>query len=175
MGKKLTVVLMLILMICITGCSNNTVSTDTKGNQKTEFTINEVANVNNTKIKINSVKKIYKECSWEFDGKCYSMNEPENDYFLLIDLTLENLGSEETSVSSMLQFDLKTPDGERASQELLLKSVKSTLDSSIMPNDLLKGQIAFDVTAADYYYFYYQDGILDDNIKFIINKNEISE
>ena len=56
MRKKLTVALMLILMLCITGCSNNTVSTDTKGNQKTEFTINEVANVNNTKIKINSVK-----------------------------------------------------------------------------------------------------------------------
>lgn len=42
MRKKLTVALMLILMLCITGCSNNTVSTDTKGNQKTEFTINEV-------------------------------------------------------------------------------------------------------------------------------------
>lgn len=174
MKKIFCFLAILSITFFITGCTE-TVSSDDKGNTKTEFNINETAIVNNTKIKINSVKKINSECSWEFEGKCYSLNEPENDYFLLIDLTLENNGDEEVSISSLMQFELKLPNGEKASQEYMLDAVKSSLDGSIMPNDLLKGQIAFDVSNEEYYYFYYQDGLLDDNIKFIINKNEISE
>lgn len=174
MKKIFCFLAILSITFFITGCTE-TVSSDDKGNTKTEFNINETAIVNNTKIKINSVKKINSECSWEFEGKCYSLNEPENDYFLLIDLTLENNGDEEVSISSLMQFELKLPNGEKASQEYMLDAVKSSLDGSIMPNDLLKGQIAFDVSDEEYYYFYYQDGLLDDNIKFIINKNEISE
>lgn len=174
MKKFFCFLAILSITFFITGCTE-TVSSDDKGNTKTEFNINETAIVNNTKIKINSVKKINSECSWEFEGKCYSLNEPENDYFLLIDLTLENNGDEEVSISSLMQFELKLPNGEKASQEYMLDAVKSSLDGSIMPNDLLKGQIAFDVSDEEYYYFYYQDGLLDDNIKFVINKNEISE
>ncbi len=174
MRKRILLVIMLFVL-CITGCASKTVSTDKNGKTKKEFSINETAIVNNTKITINSVKKIYSECSWEYEGKCYSSSEPDNAYFLLIDLTLENTGTEETNVSSIMQFELKMPNGEKASQELMLKSVKSSLDGSIMPNDLLKGQIAYDVSDEDYYYFYYQDGLLDDNIKFIINRSDISE
>lgn len=174
MKKFFCFLAILSITFFITGCTE-TVSSDDKGNTKTEFNINETAIVNNTKIKINSVKKINSECSWEFEEKCYSLNEPENDYFLLIDLTLENNGDEELSISSLMQFELKLPNGEKASQEYMLDAVKSSLDGSIMPNDLLKGQIAFDVSDEEYYYFYYQDGLLDDNIKFVINKNEISE
>lgn len=174
MKKIFCFLAILSITFFVTGCTE-TVSSDDKGNKKTEFNINETAIVNNTKIKINSVKKINSECSWEFEGKCYSLNEPENDYFLLIDLTLENNGDEEVSVSSLMQFELKLPNGEKASQEYMLDAVKSSLDGSIMPNDLLKGQIAFDVSDEEYYYFYYQDGLFDDNIKFVINKNEISE
>lgn len=164
----------LLITFSITGCME-TVSRDEQGNIKNTFNINETAIVNNNKIKINSVKKIKSECSWEYDGECYSLNEPENDYFLLIDLTIENNGDEEFTISSMLQFELKTPNGEKENQEFMLNAIKSSLDSNIMPNDLLKGQIAFDVSDEDYYYFYYQDGLLDDNIKFVINKNEIKE
>ena len=181
MNKKVKILIMLTTIICLTGCVNgksNLIDNKNVTNNKVEqkkFTVRDTAVVNGTKIKINSVKKIYSECSWEFDGECYSMNEPENDYFLLIDLTIENDSDEEKAVSSLMQFDLKFPNGEKASQEYMLKAIKSSINGSIMPNDLLKGQIAFDVKDADYYYFYYQDGILDDNIKFIINKNEISE
>ena len=93
-------------------CSETT-SNNQDGKKTKEFAINEVATVNNTKITINSVKKILKECSFEWDGECSSYNEPDNDFFLVIDATIENMGSEELSVSSILSFDLKDANGEK--------------------------------------------------------------
>ena len=45
--------------------------------------------------------------------RCSSYNEPDNDFFLVIDATIENMGSEELSVSSILSFDLKDANGEK--------------------------------------------------------------
>ena len=143
------------------------------GNSKKEFSINETATVNNTKIKINSVKKIDKECLWEYDGKCQSYSEPENDFFILIDLTIENTGDKETNVSSIMSFDIKDTNGEKGKYSLLTKNIQSQLDGGIMAGDLLKGQIAYDVKDSEQYYFYYSDSLLDTHIKFVINKNDI--
>lgn len=175
MKKIVLGITVLLLTGCIvTGCTE-TVSTDENGNKKTEFSITETATVNDTNIKINSVKKILKECSWEYEGKCESYTEPENDYFLLIDLTIENNGTEDLSISSLMSFELKTPDGEQAEQTYFLDSITSQLDGTIMPGDLLKGQIAYDVKSADKYYFYFVDSLLDSPIKFVINSSDISE
>lgn len=173
MKKILSFILVLFISLSITGCTE--VTEPSKTENKTEYKINETANVDNVNVKINSVKKIYSECSWEYDGECYSLTEPEKDYFLLIDLTLENNRDEEVSISSILQFELKMPDGEKAENEYMLNAVTSSLDGNIMANDLLKGQIAFDVSDEEYYYFYYQDGLLGDSIKFVINNSDIIE
>lgn len=169
--------MILILVMCIsmlTGCTE-TVSKDESGNVKTEFSFDEVANVNNTKIKINSVKKIMNECLFEWDGSCQSYNNPENSFFLVVDLTIENNGDDDLNVSSVMSFELKTPDGEKAKQSITLKAVNSSLDGSIMPNDMLKGQIAYDVKESEQYYLYYEDSLLDSPIKFIINNSDIEE
>ena len=172
MKKLIMSIVAILLIVSVTGCTT-TKSTDQKGNTKTSFTVNETAIVNKTKLKINSIKKLTKECAYEYDGKCYSYNEPENDYFIIIDITIENTGDEEQSISSILQFELKDPDGEKQSQEYMLEAIKSSLDGSIMANDTLKGQIAFDVKDKEYYNLYYQDSLFDDNIKFKINKTDI--
>lgn len=44
-----------------------------------------------------------------------------------------------------------------------------------MSGDKLKGQVAYDVTESDTYNFYYEDSLLDDPIKFVINKSDIVE
>lgn len=160
------------LCFCVTGCTE-TEATDENGNAKKEFSVGETAIVGDSKIKINSVSKIKKECSWEYNGKCQSYNEPDNDFFLLIDLTIENTGSEEQTVSSILDFDLKTPDGEQAESEIFLEAIKSQLDGTVMAGDLLKGQIAFDVKSSDSYYFYYENDIFSDPIKFVISSSDI--
>lgn len=175
MKKSILGIISLFFVVGIfTGCTE-TVRTDEQGNTKTEFSFTETAVVNNTKIKINSAKKVLKECSWEYDGKCQSYTEPKNGYFLVIDLTIENTGAEETSISSLMSFELKTVDGEKAEQEYTLDAIKSQLDGTIMKGDLLKGQIAYDVKEADKYYFYYEDSLLDDPIKFIINSTDITK
>ena len=172
MKKLLMIGLTMVLLVGITGCTE-TVSQDESGNEKKEFTLTETAIVNDTKIKINSVTKLERECSWEYDGECQSYTKPENDYFLIIDLTIENNGSEELNISSMMSFDLKDSNGERGKYALLTEAISSQLDGSIMSGDLLKGQIAYDVKDSDTFNFYYLDSLLDDQIKFVINKSDI--
>ena len=172
MKKLLMIGLTMVLLVGITGCTE-TVFQDESGNEKKEFTLTETAIVNDTKIKINSVTKLERECSWEYDGECQSYTEPENDYFLIIDLTIENNGSEELNISSMMSFDLKDSNGERGKYALLTEAISSQLDGSIMSGDLLKGQIAYDVKDSDTFNFYYLDSLLDDQIKFVINKSDI--
>ena len=72
-------------------------------------------------------------------------------------------------------FDLKDDNGEKGNLEITLDAINSSLDNSIMANDKLKGQIAYDVKDSEKYYLYYQDSLIDDNIKFIINKSDITE
>ena len=170
--KTKFIVLFLFISLTITGCSL-TESTNEKGEKTSEFNVEETAKVNNTKMVINSVTKIDKECSFEWEGKCESYTEPENDYFLLVDLTVENIGSETLSISSLMSFDLKDNNGEKGSLSFMLDAVKSSLDGDVMAGDKLKGQIAFDVKDSDVYYFYYSDSLVDSPIKFVINKEDI--
>ena len=157
--KKLFYAVLTGCLICFSVACTDTESTNENGEKQTEFTIHETASVNQTNIKINSVKKVDKECFFSYGGKCQSYTTPEKDFFLVI--------------SSVLSFELKTPDGEKADQEYLSQSVKSQLDGKVMPNDLLKGQLAYDVKEADQYYFYYEDSLLDSPIKFVINRSDI--
>lgn len=170
--KTKFIVFFLVISLVITGCSL-TESTNEKGEKTSEFKMGETAKVNNTKMVINSVTKIDKECAFEWGGKCESYTEPENDYFLLIDLTVENIGSETLSISSLISFDLKDSNGEKGSLSYMLDAVKSSLDGDVMAGDRLKGQIAFDVKDSDVYYFYYSDSLIDSPIKFVINKDDI--
>lgn len=165
---------MLLLLLVVTGCGG-TVSTDEKGNSKKEFNITETAIVNDTKIKVNSVKKVLRECFWEYDGVCQTYTEPDNAYFLVIDLTVENMKDKEQNISSIMSFDLKDMTGEKGKYVFLTKNITSQMDGTIMAGDLLKGQIAYDVKDTDVYYFYYRDSLLDDSIKFVINKSDIIE
>lgn len=174
--KKIGILIVsLLLVFNLTGCGEKTLTKDEEGNKKTTFNINETATVNKTKIKINSVKKIMSECSWEFEGTCYAESKPDGDFYLLVDLTIENTGEDSLNISSIMSFELKDSNGEKGQYALLTKNITSQLDGSVMSNDMLKGQIAFDVKEAESYNFYYQDSLLDDKIKFTINKSDITE
>lgn len=171
MKKILGIGLIMLSIIELTGCEEN-VPQDDSENEKKQFNISETATINDTKIKINSIKKIEKECSWEYDGECQSYTEPDNDYFLVIDLTIENTGSEDLAVSSMMSFELKDSNGEKGKYAFLTEAISSQLDGTVMAGDLLKGQIAYDVKDSETFNFYYSDN-LDDQVKFTINKSDI--
>lgn len=170
--KKILIIL--LLTVLLTGCTDTT-STDEKGQKTRHFKVGETAIVNNTNIKINSIKKVLVECSYEYEGECISETKPERDYFLVVDLTIENTGSEDLVISSLMTFELKGTDGEKGKYAFLTKNITSQLDGSVMPNDILKGQIAYDVKTDTKYYFYYRDSLLDSNIKFVIEPSDIVE
>lgn len=172
MKKVLTGLLIVAISMVMAGCTE-TKSSDEDGNSKRDFNISETAIVNNTKIKINAIKKIEKECLWEYDGKCQSWKEPDNDIFIVIDLTIENTGDDDLSISSMMSFELKDKNGNKGIYALLTNSIKSQLDGKVMKNDKLTGQIGYDVKSADIYNFYFKNSLLDNSIKFIINPSDI--
>lgn len=164
--------IILVFTILLTGCTGTT-TTDEDGNTRREFTINEKAIVNDAEIKINSVKRIDSDCFWEYEGECQSETLPDNDFFLIIDLTIENKGDEDLNVSSLLSFNLKNTDGEEGDLNIFLNTVNTQLDGSIMPGDLLKGQIAYDVSESDNYYFYFRDNLLSKDVRFTIDSSDI--
>lgn len=172
MKKNKYLLLLFVSLLLLTGCVD-TESTNEKGEKTRTFNVSETAKVNNTIFKINSIKKIEKECMFEFDGKCSSWNEPENDFFLVIDLTIENNGEEDLAISSMISFDLKDIDGVKGNYAILTESVKSQLDGTVMPGDKLSGQIGYDVKNSNEYNFYFIDSLLDSPIKFIFNQTDI--
>ncbi|MDD2180971.1 MAG: DUF4352 domain-containing protein [Bacilli bacterium] len=173
MKKILMVLIMLVVSFGIVGCTE-TNSKNEDGKQTREFKIGESATINDKiTIKINEIKKIEKECFWEYDGDCQSYTEPDNDYFVIIDLTIENKGNEDLVISSILSFELKDGTGEKGQYAMLTNSINSQLDGSVMPNDLLKGQIAYDVKDNENYSFYFKDSLLDSPIKFVFNKSDI--
>lgn len=163
-----------LLLLGVTGCSD-TESTNEDGKKTRDFTVGETATVNDTKITINSVKKLLSSCVWEYDGKCQSEQKPAGDYYLVIDLTIENTGKEDLSISSIMSFELKAKSGEKGSYALLTKEIKSQLDGTVMSKDTLKGQIAYDVKDAESYTFYYSDTLIDSPIRFLISKDNITE
>lgn len=170
----LSISMLFIAAVFITTGCTETVSTNSNGDAQTEFEFGEVATVNDTEIQINSVTKIMSECLYEYNGECWSESTPSNDYYLVFDVTIVNNSDEELSISSLLSFNIKDENGEQGSYALLTNSVTSQLDDSIMAGDTLKGQIAYDVKESEYYYFYYQDTLLDDSIKFIIDSSDIT-
>ncbi len=175
MGKKILSVLCISLVLLLSTACSDTASSDEEGNEKKEFTISETAKVNDTEIKINSVKKIKSECISELNGSCVIENTPDNDFYLVFDLTITNNGDEDLSVSSLISFDLKDSSGEQGKYAFLTNAISSQLDATIMPNDLLKGQVAYDVKESETYSFYYKDSLIDDSIKFVIKNSDITE
>jgi hypothetical protein len=174
--NKFIMILFLALFL-ITGCGEEAESILDDGlpKVKTEYKLLETASIDGTKISINSVKKVLNECTFEYEGECMGYTEPTYDYFLLIDLTVENESFEDLPISSMMSFSLKTSNGDQGEYAFLFKSVKTQLDAKIVPGDSLTGQIAYDVKESETYYFYYQDALLNNAIKFVINASDIDE
>jgi hypothetical protein len=77
-----------------------------------------------------------------------SFNLPkEGNQFIVIDLTIENKGSEAKSVSTMLQMGLKDATGQLYDIDIsaTMASGGSTPDGEIAPGEKLRGQIGFQV------------------------------
>ena len=166
MKKIITIFLFVFL---VTSCTNAK-----KIDIKNEYSFKDTAILTKTTIKINSITQIDKECFFEVEDVCSTYTEPANDYFLILDLVITNKTNKDITISSILNFELKDENGERAGQQFYLNILNNQLDGTISANTKLKGQIAYDVKESNYYNFYYiEDIIKGEKIKFVINSKDV--
>lgn len=83
---------------------------------------------------------------------------PEKDFFVIVDVELENTTDEPYPMSSMLQLSLFNADS--YSQDMsIMPQVNGSLDGEIGAGRKMAGEIAFDVEASEYYEFIFEDPI----------------
>ena len=97
---------------------------------------------------------------------------PDEDIFLILDLTVVNNSSDEIALSSIMSFSLKGSDSYEYDLELFVET-KGSLDTTVAPGSTVRGQIAFDVPELDSYEFSVTPGLLSDNGYFKVMASDI--
>jgi hypothetical protein len=99
-------------------------------------------------------------------------SSPENDEYLILDITVENSSSEDNSLSSLLSFELQGSDAYKYQQALTAEK-KGNLDGTVPAGGKLRGQIAFDVPSLDSYTVTYKNSLFSDSVSFQVQSNQI--
>ncbi|QST01151.1 DUF4352 domain-containing protein [Pontibacillus sp. ALD_SL1] len=76
--------------------------------------------------------------------------EPENDKFIIADITIENTGDKEKHVSVLMNFDMYNNEGDKQ-EHTVFPQTKGEAEGELPPGGSLNGEIAFDVEEADGY------------------------
>lgn len=97
---------------------------------------------------------------------------PDEDIFLILDLTVVNNSSDEIALSSIMSFSLKGSDSYEYDLALFVDT-KGSLDTTVAPGSTVRGQIAFDVPELDSYEFSVTPGLLSDNGYFKVMAGDI--
>lgn len=119
----------------------------------------------------------------EFDGMEITLNEvrieeggqfdtPENDQFIVANLTVENMTDEEQLVSSIMNIELKDDEGYAYNTTFLTEGTKGQLDGSIESGGKLTGEIPFDVATSETYELHYSDLLKSGKAIWIISNIE---
>lgn len=115
--------------------------------EKTIFDIGETYSKEGLNITLNSVKVT--------EGSKY--DSPENDKFIVANITVENNTEDEVSISSLMNFELKDEEGYSHSPVFLVEGVKSPIDGSIEPGGISRGEVVYDVPVLDRYELHYSE------------------
>ena len=113
-----------------------------------EFAIGDTANFNDLQVTVNSVR--------QYSGDPEAWEEPENDHFLIYDVSIDNTGDEPANISSIMNFSVLDADG-YAHEMSLFVTTKGSLDGEIGAGRTMAGEIAFDVEESEYFEFIFED------------------
>lgn len=103
----------------------------------TVFAVGDIIQDGHFTIVVNEVEQTTQGIIAPDDGKVY----------FIMDVTIENNGTEEENISSLLMFDLK--DGDGRSQDLSIGAgTDGSLNGTILPSEKLTGEIAFETEEA---------------------------
>ena len=112
-----------------------------------------------TAIKISNIQFCLNSARWSKGDDLFS---PEsNNIWLILDCSVKNISNESVMFSSMLM--LKLIDKEGYSQEqAIFANTKGTLDGELSPNQLMRGEIAYEVEISQSYWeFILKPDIID--------------
>lgn len=102
------------------------------------YAVGEIVKVDDVQIVINEVKEV--------PGTQYFAPD-EGNRFISVDLTIENLGSDDFIVSSLMLFALKDDTGQEYSISIsgIAASDGKSPDGTIIPGDKLRGQLVYEI------------------------------
>jgi len=107
--------------------------------QQETHIVGETFTMGNLKYKINSVRTS--------DGDVNLVKAPRvGNTFLLMDVTIENLGSTDAEIRSMIGFKLKDKDGKRQEVSMgVALAVKDSIDGTIKAGEKITGELGYEV------------------------------
>lgn len=129
----------------------------TEKEAKSEYAIGESAEVGDVKITVNSTR-IDEGLVAADEGKVY----------FVMDITLENMGDEEFSSSSLANFELKDAEGRK--QDLSIgANLNGSMDTTIPAGEKATGEIAFEVAPEGTLVLSYRPDIISsDSVKIVV-------
>ncbi|HLS35811.1 MAG TPA: DUF4352 domain-containing protein [Bacillota bacterium] len=122
-------------------------SNNVEENEDEDLQVGDTVNFDGLEITLNEVRN---EPGGEFD-------EPDEDLFVVANLTVENTTDEEETVSSILNVELRDDEGYTYSTTILMDGTKGQLDGSVEPGGTLRGEIPFDVPESDTYELHFSN------------------
>ena len=98
-------------------------------------------------VKIGSTWLITVNSAQTNAGDAVSQPNQGNTY-VVVDLTMKNLSSQEQDVSSLLQFTFKDATGQKYDEALT--DIGQSPDGKVAAGDLLRGQLVYEVSTAQH-------------------------
>ncbi len=133
--------------------------------EKEDLGVGTTVDFNGLHVTLNSAKKYEGDGDWEV---------PDRDYFVILDISIENKTDEEANVSTMLQMDLVDPNGYAQDMDFMADT-KGSLDGEVGAGRTMAGEISFDVEDADYFEFIFEDPFKSGQAIWMIDASELVE
>lgn len=99
-------------------------------------------------------------------------SSPDEEIYLLLDVTVANNSEDDVGLSSLISFSLRGSDSYEYRVAIFVDT-KGSLDTTVVPGDQVRGQIAFDVPELDYYDLTVNPSLFGDRGVIRINAGDI--
>lgn len=113
-----------------------------------------------------TLKGVRKKSSGELNTK------PDNDFYLLVNVSIKNGTDETFSSSSLLCYDLAGDSG-MTYDTAIFAGGNGSLDASVRSGRTLRGEVAFDANKEGKYYFSFTPSLTSDPIEFEFTSAQI--
>ncbi|MUK88825.1 DUF4352 domain-containing protein [Ornithinibacillus sp. L9] len=130
-----------------------------------ELSVGDSADLEGLKVTLNEVRV---EPGGEFD-------EPENDQFVVVNLTAENNSDEEIVVSSIMNVELYDEEGYSYTTTILTEGIQGQFDGTVAPDKKLRGEIPFDVPESGEYELHFSDPFDSGRAVWIITSEDLGK